>query len=46
LETLHALQQNPSTESTQPAQGKRMFRKQGVLVIEAGESSDSRFAHF
>jgi hypothetical protein len=40
LETLHALQQNPSTESTQPAQGKRMFRKQGVLVIEAGESSE------
>jgi hypothetical protein len=39
LDALHALQRNPSTESKQPVQGKRMFRKQGVLVIEAGESS-------
>jgi hypothetical protein len=39
LDVLHTLQRNPSTESTQPAQSKRMFRKQGVLVIEAGESS-------
>jgi hypothetical protein len=46
LETLHALQQNPSTESTQPAQGKRMFRKQGVLVIEAGASSELDISTF
>jgi hypothetical protein len=46
LETLHALQQNPSTESKQPAQGKRMFRKQGVLVIEAGESSELDISTF
>jgi hypothetical protein len=39
LDALHALQRNPSTEATQTAQGKRMFRKQGVLVVEAGESS-------
>jgi hypothetical protein len=46
LETLHALRRNPSTESTQPAQGKRMFRKQGVLVIEAGESSELDISTF
>jgi hypothetical protein len=46
LETLHALQQNPSTESTQPAQGKKMFRKQGVLVIEAGASSELDISTF
>jgi hypothetical protein len=43
---LHTLQQNPSTESTQPAQGKRMFRKQGVLVIEAGASSEMDISTF
>jgi hypothetical protein len=40
LETLHALQQNTSTESTQPAQSKRMYRKQGVLVIEATQRAE------
>jgi hypothetical protein len=40
LETLHALQQNTSTESTHPAQGKRLFRKQGVLVIEAAQRAE------
>jgi hypothetical protein len=46
LETLHALQRNPSTESIQPTQGKRMFRKQGVLVIEAGDSSELDISTF
>jgi hypothetical protein len=46
LETLHALQRNPSTEAIQPAQGKRIFRKQGVLVIEAGESSELDISTF
>jgi hypothetical protein len=40
LKKLHALQQDTSTESTQPAQGKRMYRKQGVLVIEATQRAE------
>lgn len=38
LDVLKVLQQQ-STESTQPSQHKRMYRKQGVLVIETGELS-------
>jgi hypothetical protein len=34
------------TESTQPAQRRRMFRKQGVLVIEAGASSELDISTF
>lgn len=39
LDVLKVLQQQQATESTQPGQHKRMYRKQGVLVIEAGELS-------
>jgi hypothetical protein len=33
-------------ESTQPAQRRRMFRKQGVLVVEAGASSELDISTF
>jgi hypothetical protein len=39
LEVLKALERQQSLEVAQPAQEKRMYRKQGVLVIDTGELS-------
>jgi hypothetical protein len=45
LDTLKALQ-NQSIASTQAVQRKRLSRKQGVLVIEADESSGVDISNF